>query len=303
MGVKRTEEEVTRLVSDAGYILLSDYYDKDDRKHRRISIQDTYGYKYDCLLESLLSNRRMWIVHKSNKYSLENLHLWLKLNKKSFYLISKNRYVDSKSKLNFYCNICTESFKSSWDSIRNKQGCPFCAGQKVGRFNNLGHLRQDLIKEWSNKNKISIYKIMPATTKTYFWKCKLCTYEWKTSPNNRTRINGSNCPNCVSSKGESLISYILDSLSVAYYKQRTFNDCKLDRKLPFDFYLPEYNLCIEYDGILHYKDKFNSPMEFKLIKKRDRLKTKFCKNNKINLLRIPYWNFNNIEEILKETLL
>jgi len=79
-------------------------------------------------------------------------------------------------------------------------------------------------------------------------------------------------------------------------------DCRNKKELPFDFYLPDYNLCIEYDGIFHYEDIFDKPYDFKTGKKRDKIKTKYCKDNNINLLRIPYWEFDNIEEILRQTL-
>lgn len=73
--------------------------------------------------------------------------------------------------------------------------------------------------------------------------------------------------------------------------------------LPFDFYLPEYNLCIEYDGEQHFKpvDFANKGREwadkqFEIRRTCDEIKTEYCKKNNIKLLRIPY--FKNIEEEL-----
>jgi hypothetical protein len=74
--------------------------------------------------------------------------------------------------------------------------------------------------------------------------------------------------------------------------------------LKFDFYLPDYNYCVEYDGELHYQvsrycggfDKFVDGII------RDTVKNEYCKKNNVKLIRIPYWDFNRIEEILKKEL-
>ena len=85
--------------------------------------------------------------------------------------------------------------------------------------------------------------------------------------------------------------------------QKTFKGCKFIRLLRFDFYLPDYNMCIEYDGAQHYGIKINIyDMDFDIIKKRDNIKNNFCQTNKIKLLRVPYWKFKNIDKILKEEI-
>ena len=60
--------------------------------------------------------------------------------------------------------------------------------------------------------------------------------------------------------------------------------------LPFDFYLPEQNTCIEFDGLQHFKpiDWFGGVETFLYIQKNDRLKDEYCLNNSIKLLRIKY---------------
>lgn len=73
----------------------------------------------------------------------------------------------------------------------------------------------------------------------------------------------------------------------------------------FDFYLPQYNLCIEYDGKQHfepvrYYTQSDEEMKhtFEETQKRDNIKNNYCKDNNINLLRIPYWENENIETII-----
>lgn len=77
----------------------------------------------------------------------------------------------------------------------------------------------------------------------------------------------------------------------------------------FDFYLPQYNLFIEYDGQQHYEamrfyggDKERNEIELRKTQKRDEIKNQYCKENNINLLRIPYWETKNIETIINNYL-
>jgi hypothetical protein len=91
-----------------------------------------------------------------------------------------------------------------------------------------------------------------------------------------------------------------------------FDGCKDKYKLRFDFYLPEYNLCIEYQGAQHYCNKMTrniygeneerSKELLKSQKRRDKIKREFCKKEKIRLLAIPYTYLNEIEDILQQFL-
>lgn len=111
---------------------------------------------------------------------------------------------------------------------------------------------------------------------------------------------GCGCPENHISKGEESIKKILDSKNVDYVSQYKPKGCVYKKQLRFDFYLPNFNLCIEYDGAQHYKSiniwgGEKSLMEYK---KRDSIKEKYCRDNNIQLLRITYID-NNIEKKLK----
>ena len=90
-----------------------------------------------------------------------------------------------------------------------------------------------------------------------------------------------------------------------YIREYRFDNCKYKYRLPFDFYLTEYNICIEYDGKQYYEpvEYFGGEKAFKETKKRDATKNNYCQNNDIKLIRIPYWEFDNIENILEKELL
>ena len=93
----------------------------------------------------------------------------------------------------------------------------------------------------------------------------------------------------------------LEKINTDYEMQYRFKDCKFKYTLPFDFYLPQYNCCIEFDGKQHYQivKHFGGLDEFIDTKIRDTIKNIYCQQNNIKLIRIPYWEFDRIEEILE----
>ena len=76
------------------------------------------------------------------------------------------------------------------------------------------------------------------------------------------------------------------------------------KPLPFDFYLPNYNICIEYDGEQHFKPikYFGGQKAFQSQQQKDEIKNKYCQDNKIKLIRISYMDYDNIEKILNKEL-
>ena len=84
-------------------------------------------------------------------------------------------------------------------------------------------------------------------------------------------------------------------------KKKRFNDCKDKKPLPFDFYLPEYNICIEFDGQHHYRDIFGIS-KLENTQSHDNIKNLYCYNNDIKIIRIPFWEGSNIADILSKEI-
>lgn len=116
------------------------------------------------------------------------------------------------------------------------------------------------------------------------------------------------CPRCKLSKGEDLIMDFLDRNKINYKAQFAIDGCLSKSKLRFDFAVMDnksnIKFLIEFDGIGHYKAQSNWGGEKSFFEQKDRdaIKNKFCKDNNIKLLRIPYWKFKNIENILIKEL-
>ena len=124
---------------------------------------------------------------------------------------------------------------------------------------------------------------------------------------------GVGCSLCNKSKGEIKIEDYLKKKNIKFESQYTFNDCRGKKnKLPFDFYLPDYDICLEYDGHHHFQPvSFNdngknseeiAKQNFENTKRNDYIKDQYCINNNIRLIRIPYTSYNDIESILDSEL-
>ncbi len=115
---------------------------------------------------------------------------------------------------------------------------------------------------------------------------------------------GHGCSLCNStSRGEKKIKSYLENINVEFYMNHSFEDCKNKKRLKFDFYLPSYKMVLEYDGEHHFKEnKYFGIGNLEYITNNDRIKNQYCVDNNIKMLRIPYWDYNNINDILDNNL-
>ena len=118
---------------------------------------------------------------------------------------------------------------------------------------------------------------------------------------------GHGCPTCSQSKGEKEISKALNSLNIKFIEQKTFSECfseKTGRMLKFDFYVPSKNLLIEYDGEQHFKpiDFFGGKKEFDKRQNLDKTKNHYANDSGFKLLRIPYYEKENISNIILQNV-
>ena len=108
------------------------------------------------------------------------------------------------------------------------------------------------------------------------------------------------------SKGESLIKNFLEKNKIDFIYQKIFDNCKYITNLRFDFYLPEKNTLIEFDGIQHYKvfDYFGGEKIFEETRIKDEIKNQYARDNNILLRRISYIDLNNstLKNILNDIL-
>ena len=138
------------------------------------------------------------------------------------------------------------------------------------------------------------------------WQCKCqCGSITNVSTSNLISGHTISC-GCINSVGEYKIAKILYDNNIVFEKEKTFKNGKYldtNKYFRFDFFLPEYNLIIEYDGKQHFKEWTSKTWTCSLEenKKRDKIKNNWCKENNIHLIRIPYTYLDSIK--VKDLLL
>ena len=136
--------EIKIYIESLGYELVSKTYDPKSK----LIIKDNFGYYYVINLMNLKLGKKPSYVHTSNPYTIQNIKLWLKLNNKSFELVTEV-YTKIKERFKWKCFICEETFESTCHSVLNHNvGCPYCVGQKVGLSNCLATKNPKLASEW-----------------------------------------------------------------------------------------------------------------------------------------------------------
>lgn len=215
------------------------------------------------------------------------------------YKLLSKEYKNNKTELEIQCNDCGNIFHMRFNNFKDGKHRCECKSKPLV-------LTYEYVKNYIESCGYKLLSKEYKNNATYLlvWCGNPNHKPYKVKFNNFKDCN-SRCPECnTTSKGEEKIKEILIKYNIKFNQQYLFNDCRNIRPFPFDFYLPQYNITIEYDGRQHYKlDCFNmNLLDLMNLKYNDNKKTQYCNNNNIKLIRIPYWDFNNIEKILKKEL-
>jgi len=191
--------------------------------------------------------------------------------------------------------ICPKhgEFKQSVANHLNGQGCPKCA------IENSFMKNEDFIIKSKEIHKDKYIYNLVDYKKCNSKVCIVCPKHGEFWQSPTKHLLGQGCPKCKRSIGETKVEDFLIKNKVIFINQKRFKECRNKYPLPFDFYLPEYNTCIEYDGEQHFKPSFGND-NFNKIVMNDEIKNMFCRRKNIKLIRIPYWERNNIEIFLEK---
>jgi hypothetical protein len=206
-----------------------------------------------------------------------------------------DKYVNSQTKLRVKHNNCGNVYRVIPNNFLRGKRCSYCYGNtkktdkqfKQEVFDLVGNEYTFLDPYVSNETKIRV-------------KHNKCGNVYKVIPTNFLR--GKRCPFCTDTpKGELIIIKILDKLGINYDYQKTFDDLKDDRLLSYDFYLPDQNILIEYQGLQHYQpiDYFGGETKFKIQQKHDQMKLNYAKKHGYNLILVPY-TVDTLPKIMKD---
>ena len=240
--------------------------------------------------DALQSGATKTVSGSNNKGSEKNL-IGMKFGKVTIDCKTDKRDSNGTIIWSGMCECGNRCEASSSDFIRGR--CTSCGCDKYS----------SMILDLSNMRFGHLIAIEPcghnASRKKRLWKCICdCGNETVVVTSDLTGGNTMSCGCKNFSHGEVCVKKYLDDNNICYIAQKKFDDCRDQLPLPFDFYLPAYNACVEYQGEQHYRsvEYFGGEDAFLTRKKHDEIKLKYCQQHKINLIIIPY--YTDIEEEL-----
>lgn len=169
--------------------------------------------------------------------------------------------------------------------LGNGTGCSYCSGTHT--------YTDEEIKKYIKEERVNYTFVRSFVEKMHLMvvvKHEVCGNEKTLQFNYFTR--GEGCRHCKVSGGEETIMYALDNLGVDYEHEKSFDDLvsKKGSKLRYDFFLPDNNVIIEYDGRQHYEhvDTWIPEKDYNRYIENDGIKDNYALDNNITLLRIPF---------------
>lgn len=215
--------------------------------------------------------------------------------------IVSNEYINNITSLKFICNKHPEKGvqERSWAQIiSSEHSCIYCAKESQSKFFSMSK-EEYREKAIASNAKVELVGEYTGCKEYILVKCKKCGELIEIRADHI--LSGVGCSKCFNSNGETKIKEVFDKYNTKYNFQHKFGDCIYNKRdMAFDFYLQEYNVAIEYDGKQHFEPVklFGGEKQFKIQQCNDRFKDEYCDKNGIRLIRIPYWEFENIEDIL-----
>lgn len=205
-------------------------------------------------------------------------------------------YINTITPVLVRCKICGHEWMAYPGNLLKNYGCPLCSGRYKDN--------EIFLKELSEVTNtiLPLEKYNGFNTKI-LCKCLICNRQFKRTPQKLLQYRG--CPFCKMSKGEKIIKKYLDKNSINNIPQMKFKNLIgiKGRQLSYDFYLPDYNLLIEYQGEFHDGTaRIQTNNGFIKQQEHDKRKRQFAKDNNIELLEIWYYEQNKITQILNQKL-
>jgi very-short-patch-repair endonuclease len=198
-------------------------------------------------------------------------------------------YANARTPLNIRCKTHDIIFKQSPNNhISGKKGCPLCGDISTGSKRRKTQEEYLIYVSLLHNNKYDYSLVKYTGIKNKIW--IICPIHGKFLQIAESHYVGHGCPTCDRSSGEIQIARYLQQHNIQFFEEYKFQDCYYKRALKFDFYIPQKNILIEFDGIQHFEptSHFGGDEAFKQRLQRDIVKNEYCNRNHITLFRIKY---------------
>ena len=281
-------EEVKEKIEKEGYKLLSNAYKNNQTK---LLLRCPFGHEFKMRYANFQQGQRCPYCQKCVKLTYEEVKEYIE----SFrYKLLSKEYINNLEKLDIMCPEGHE-FKMCYSNFQQGRRCTKCKGHYNYNYNEVKiYIESFGYKLLSTEYKNNHTKLDIMCENGHIFKMDYGHFK------NR----GQRCTICNISKGERRIMDWLEDNSIEYiYDSPYFEDLfgMYGRLLRPDFIIEDKKIWIEFDGEFHYKKYYeNDGYERFII--HDRLKDEYAERNNWRLIRIPYWEFDNIEEILNKEI-
>ena len=292
-------EHVKTYVESLGFSLLSENY---SNRQELLNIKCSKGHEFKRSFAYLQKNKVCPTCKekaKKKEKSDEMISIIKEYLEIFGYRLLSTEYKDCKTKLNMICNK-GHNCSISWSNFKHGKRCKTCS-----IINNANRSRHDysFVKSYF---KSFDYELLSDTYANENEPLKVrCPEGHETKMTYKVFKTGCRCVICRQSKGEREVIRCLKKIGVDYiYNSEYFNDLLSLKGNPLrpDFILPQYKIWIEYDGEFHFKKMYKND-NYETLKIHDEIKNKYAKKHNWKLIRIPYWEFDNIEKILTKELI
>lgn len=192
-----------------------------------------------------------------------------------------------KDHIQIRCIVHNNIFSQAANShMLGMLGCEECAFVNYGGRLSQEETIERFIQQHGNTYDYSLVKYIRGTDPVEI----ICRKHGIFTQRPSEHMRGSGCSKCATVKGVKRICDLLDLAGIKYIREHTYPDCKHVKLLKFDFYLPDYNVLIEFDGEQHYKvvPLYGGEDGYKIRVLRDEIKNEYCKSHNIPLLRIRF---------------
>ncbi len=302
---RKSDESIIKLLADRDFKLTSVYTNDKNLIEIQCTKCETYNYKtMGNLISKNMKCEKCQDVDAQPKKLEMKTKLFQKfckeLEEENYKMTSTDvQYVDNTTKFKVTCPQNHTFETNQCNFTISKRRCKQCDLIKKSEKNRLS---DEDVNITLDKRSLKLNGNYVNAKTPIDLICKQCDNHFSICLNN-IKWNKTGCPSCNASVGETAIIEVLKTNNVNYVKEYKFQkpkQCKDTRDLPFDFYLPDLNLIIEFDGIQHSKPIgiFGGPEGYELTRKHDVIKTFHCIKNKIPILRISHQDIENVSEIL-----
>jgi len=302
---KSTEDEIKEICNNLDFEFVNVYSNTNNKKCVNFICNKhiNKGMQHKYLADLKLGKGCKYCSGK-NKNTDDFINEISNINKD---IIILGKYKNASLKIKCQCKIDNNVWYASPNKLLLGEGCPICAKIKIGESHKK--TEQEFLKEINKINpNIIILSHYNGIYNKIKCQCKKCNFIWETTATSLLHKH-SQCPKETESYNEKKLQNILSNYFINYSIQKRYSDCKDVRPLPFDIYLKDYNILIEYDGEGHYlpiqrgkMSKTEAETSLRLVQHHDKIKTEYCNNQNIPLIRIPYWEKDNLECFLFEKL-